>query len=101
MFATKLQGASLFLLICRDLQGSVSLQEERTRAGDALCVTVSVPDCHPDQSSLGCAPCVERVIQRHLSLELFEVAICVQASEAHRNRLQTRRLGRPGVRISR
>src|ERR1700694_4736962 len=35
MFATKLQGASLFLLICRDLQGSVCVQEERTRAGDA------------------------------------------------------------------
>src|SRR5260370_33000485 len=35
MSATKLQGASVFLLICRDLQDSVSLQEERPRAGDA------------------------------------------------------------------
>src|SRR5438105_13809506 len=42
MFATKLQGASLFLLICRDLQDSVLIQEERTRAGDALGVPVSV-----------------------------------------------------------
>src|SRR2546430_6831153 len=44
MFATKLQGASLFLLICRDLQDSVLIQEERTRAGDALGVAVSVRD---------------------------------------------------------
>src|SRR5438477_4620225 len=44
MFATKLQGASLFLLICRDLQDSVLIQEERTRAGDAPSVRDSVRD---------------------------------------------------------
>src|SRR6266849_10580491 len=44
MFATKLQGASLFLLICRDLQGSVVYRKRGPERATHACVDVSVPD---------------------------------------------------------
>src|SRR2546421_11517534 len=53
MFATKLQGASLFLLICRDLQGSDAFRERGPERATQRCVPVSVPDGAEESSNCG------------------------------------------------
>src|SRR5437868_14433237 len=53
MFATKLQGASLFLLICRDLQGSDAFRKRGPERATHRCVPVSVPDGAEESSNCG------------------------------------------------
>src|SRR5207237_1131202 len=53
MFATKLQGASLFLLICRDLQGSDAFRKRGPERATHRWVPVSVPDGAEESSNCG------------------------------------------------
>src|SRR5437764_15254315 len=53
MFATKLQGASLFLLICRDLQGSDAFRKRGPERATHRCVPVSVADGAEESSNCG------------------------------------------------
>src|SRR5207245_2144014 len=78
---------------------SASSPTAMSRRSDQLVRAQRAHDAtRPESAGLGpsllLTPGVERVIKRHLRLQLFVVALAVEAAEPHGDRLQARGLGR-------